>query len=529
LPDFLGLSPHFIDQFNMMSFRSIFHIRLVLILFFGHFYPDGSSAQDLPVWKPAEIELSRLLLSDTVNRSTFFLPKGYMFGLKPFDFNRWHVLKLPGRVFLLPDGTLRVYELKAGAQRPVLERVDREDFSGSNFNMLTFIRHDTLWQFGGYGFWKSRSLFLWFDMSSGKWRPLEGPEHRTGHFTLHYYDQRLDCFYMLGSYETKPEENHRTIFRDTAYRFSFIDRRWDALGAIHPALNQNGSIIPADLNIIYSDRGCFIYQEHPYSLFDFVRNQIRPMTAALEDSIGLTTSYLRRYENKWQTSFSLGYSMHMLMGTDTSVRSFTFLFRPDMFSGESTHPIYIERTLLMEVKVRSMQLAGYILIPFIFLLMLLWLFGHRLLAFYRSFGMSGRSDIDIDGDDSFPDAAHHEFWAGQERAVFTETFFAFYKQLKPDQQFVVDLMVSEAKSGRIVTAADISKVMGLQRRPDNLQKVLRNKAIMGINSAFRRTFRTDVLLIERQKSELDRRSNMYRLPAGITALLRDIELSEILP
>jgi len=37
-----------------------------------------------------------------------------------------------------------------------------------------------------------------------------------------------------------------------------------------------------------------------------------------------------------------------------------------------------------------------------------------------------------------------------------------------------------------------------------------------------------VLLIERQKSELDRRSNMYRLPAGITALLRDIELSEIL-
>jgi hypothetical protein len=518
----------FFAQFKMVLAPSTFKIRMVLILFFIQCSPKGSNAQELYVWKPAEIELSRLLLRDKVNRTTFFLQKGFMFGLKPFDFNRWHVMKLSGRVFLLPDGTHRVYELKAGAQGPLLERLDREEFSGSNFNMLTFIRHDTLWQFGGYGFWKSRSLFLWFDMSTGKWRPFDGPQHLTGHFTLHHYDPVSDAFYMLGSYETKPEETHRTQFRDTVYRFSFADRRWDALGAFHPEIKQDGSIIHPDLNIIYYDRGCFLYQTHPYSLFDFIHNEVRHINASLEDSIGQTTSFLKQYDNKWLTSFSLGNSMHMIMGTDTSVRSFSFLFRPDMFSGESEHPIYIERSLLMEVRDRSMQLAGYFLIPFFFLLMFLWMFRHRLQAFYRSMGMRGRTDTSFEGYGPYSNPLHQAFWAGQERAAFTESFVVFFKQLKPDQRLVVYFMLSETKAGRMITAADLSNVMGLHRRSENVQKVFRNKSIMGINTAFRRIFRTDVLLIERQKSEMDRRSNIYRLPNEITGLLGGVELSEIL-
>jgi hypothetical protein len=73
----------------------------------------------------------------------------------------------------------------------------------------------------------------------------------------------------------------------------------------------------------------------------------------------------------------------------------------------------------------------------------------------------------------------------------------------------------------MVTAAHISEIMGLQRRPAHLQKVMRNKAIMGVNEAFMRTFRTEVLLIERQKAEMDRRSNIYRLPDQIVVLLGD--------
>jgi len=505
----------------MMSYRSIFNFRLVLIIFFVLSSQCGLTAKELPVWKPAEIELSRLLLHDTINRCTFFLQKGYMFGLKPFDFNRWHVMKLPGRVFLLADGTLRVYELKAGEKGALIERIDREEFSGSNFNMMTFIRHDTLWQFGGYGFWKSRSLFLWFDISTGKWKPLENAEPLTGHLTLHHYDPTTDCFYMMGSYETLPQENHRTIFKDTLFRFSFATRRWEVLGAFHPGFKQRDIILHSDLNIIYHERGCFVYQEHPFSLFDFVRNEVRSMTATLEDSIGQSTSYLKRYENPWLTSFSLGDSMHMIMGTDTSVRLFGFFFSPDMFSGQGIHPVYVKRSFLMDMMDKWMQLAGYILIPVFPLLMLLWLLRHRFMALIRSFGMRGRTDTDIEGDASSSDTQIHRFCAAQDPSVFSEHFTAFFKQLKEDQQLVFGLMLSEARVGRMVTAAHISEVMGLQRRPTHLQKVMRNKAIMGVNEAFMRTFRTEVLLIERQKAEMDRRSNIYRLPDQIVVLLGD--------
>jgi hypothetical protein len=139
---------------------------------------------------------------------------------------------------------------------------------------------------------------------------------------------------MMGSYETLPQENHRTIFKDTVFRFSFATRRWEVLGAFHPGIKQRDIILHPDLNIIYHERGCFAYQKHPFSQFDFVRNEVRPMFASLEDSIAQSTSYLKRFENPWLTSFSLGDSTHMIMGTDTSVRLFGFFFNPNAFSGK---------------------------------------------------------------------------------------------------------------------------------------------------------------------------------------------------
>jgi hypothetical protein len=135
--------------------------------------------------------------------------------------------------------------------------------------------------------------------------------------------------------------------------------------------------------------------------------------------------------------------------------------------------------------------------------------------------MRGRTDTDIECDASSSDTQIHRFCAAQDPTVFSEHFTAFFKQLKKDQQLVFGLMLSEARAGHMVTAAHISEIMGLQRRPAHLQKVMRNKAIMGVNEAFMRTFRTKVLIIERQKAEMDRRSNIYRLPDQIVLLLRD--------
>jgi hypothetical protein len=175
----------------------------------------------------------------------------------------------------------------------------------------------------------------------------------------------------------------------------------------------------------------------------------------------------------------------------------------------------------MDMKDMWMQLAGYFIIPVFSFFTLLWLLRHRLQALIRSLGLQGRTETDLDVDASSSDTEIRRFCAAQDPSVFSETFTAFFKQLKEDQQLVFGLMLSEARVGRLVTAAHLSEVMGLQRRPAHLQKVMRNKAIMGINEAFMRTFRTKVLLIERQKAEMDRRSNIYRLPDQIVVLLRD--------
>ena len=52
------------------------------------------------------------------------------------------------------------------------DTLKREDFSFNHkmsFESAVFVRNDTIFKFGGYGFWSSRNFFTYFDNSSKEW------------------------------------------------------------------------------------------------------------------------------------------------------------------------------------------------------------------------------------------------------------------------------------------------------------------------------------------------------------------------
>ena len=98
-----------------------------------------------------------------------FWPKGI--SVPPYINNRLdQFIVLKGRLYLLLDGTGRVYEyVKATPEAGSLVRVDSTLYVGNTFNALGFSLHDTLFSIGGYGFWRSNGQLRYFDPVNHGW------------------------------------------------------------------------------------------------------------------------------------------------------------------------------------------------------------------------------------------------------------------------------------------------------------------------------------------------------------------------
>ncbi|MBL7850106.1 MAG: hypothetical protein JNN04_04335, partial [Cyclobacteriaceae bacterium] len=85
------------------------------------------------------------------------------------------VLKTSTGLLLLPDGTGRVYVAQPTDGRLDFVRIDSTRFMGYNFGAFPFVYRDTLYSYGGYGFWHYNGQLRVFDTKKHEWQlvPLD--------------------------------------------------------------------------------------------------------------------------------------------------------------------------------------------------------------------------------------------------------------------------------------------------------------------------------------------------------------------
>jgi hypothetical protein len=133
-------------------------------------------------------------------------------------------------------GMGNVYAYKVNTQ--TLERLDHSFYKGYNFSSTEFIRQDTLYSFGGYGFWHFNNTQTFFDKKYKEWflykSKNKGPETIKG--GLQGYDGAKDIFYSgLGLNDPAliggKRENSKLF-----YQFDFKTKEWTYLGEVNKDL-----------------------------------------------------------------------------------------------------------------------------------------------------------------------------------------------------------------------------------------------------------------------------------------------------
>lgn len=183
--------------------------------------------------------------------------------------------------YLLLDCTQQVYHFSFDSRK--LERVDHSYYRGYNCYAAKFLRRDTLYSFGGYGFWQTNGLQTFFKNATREWEGLSpvtpGPASICFGFNGYLPDQ--DQFLAAFSLQQQDTKRPEPITWDQAvYLYSFRHNTWGKVGQISEAIRNH--IKPDLINRLswFQSGNYFIFKhyERPYAtllIVDAVRNEAR--------------------------------------------------------------------------------------------------------------------------------------------------------------------------------------------------------------------------------------------------------------
>lgn len=119
-----------------------------------------------------------------------------------------------------------------------LKRLDMTLYSGYNFFATQFIRKDTLYSAGGYGFWRFTNVVTYFDRIKGEWEIVRTSGNSPNTIAGGYqgYDANDDVLYSGASRYLANDAQLNTFYSSNLFKYDFKTSTWEELGKINSEL-----------------------------------------------------------------------------------------------------------------------------------------------------------------------------------------------------------------------------------------------------------------------------------------------------
>ncbi|MEA5404896.1 hypothetical protein VB776_18315 [Arcicella sp. DC2W] len=195
---------------------------------------------DYPNGRLYRIDTEKKILEQEINTENWQRVAPINFtGINPIDFplkTRVISIEIPSKKwerYLLIDCTNQVYHFDF--KNLTLTRIDRTFFRGYNCLSTRFMRKDTLYSFGGYGFWQTNNIQTYFQSNTHEWEsilPINIPPKAINH-GLNAYLSNSDLFFSAyNSFHIDSKNSGKSEYDRDAFMYSFQTKKWKNLGAV---------------------------------------------------------------------------------------------------------------------------------------------------------------------------------------------------------------------------------------------------------------------------------------------------------
>jgi hypothetical protein len=150
---------------------------------------------------------------------------------------RFYLAKNSKGLFFGIDGTGILFELKVVKDTIQALRVDSTYFSGNTFNASYFNHRDTIYSYGGYGFWKTNGLLRKFDHMLGEWEALKLNKELSSEFsstgqTFTWTDEKENKMWLFQREIHEIFNNDKRNLEQKIYCLDLSTKKWQDLGKI---------------------------------------------------------------------------------------------------------------------------------------------------------------------------------------------------------------------------------------------------------------------------------------------------------
>lgn len=141
----------------------------------------------------------------------------------------YNIFEIKGHFFFVIAGTGQVYEFDP--LNRILSRVDQTYYRGYNFGALQFSHKDSLFSFGGMGFWHYNNVQTFFDFQTKEWEMVKprGETPKRIYESFAGYSKRNSKLFML---EVPDALVSPTIHPLDFYEYDLKTNVWSKKGSV---------------------------------------------------------------------------------------------------------------------------------------------------------------------------------------------------------------------------------------------------------------------------------------------------------
>ena len=437
-----------------------------------------------------ESALLDLISKDTINPLQINLDGNvFKFGVNPLSNSTISLLKNKKEIYIQPLGTGKLYQVKKEKEGKYhIERIDSTYFNGANFNAINFFMNDTLFQYGGDGYWHIRGYLTYFSYKTHEWELYNANRlviaFEDGNNNLVYnIDRKKRNLYLSNSFsqvDFPASLNVESI--DSVYQYNTQSRIWTTLGKTNPLLKA-----------IIETKGALHYQMNEYSI---IQNKLELIWADFENNTfgkfkGRANSefkenWLSIYSNNTKYNslqFFLGNTFYLIkIDAENKLTYNSFQITNDALDLSNQQPIYIPTN-------KFVQLLSHHIID-ITLYIVLGLITIAIAIYW----LKRRNTKNILNTEVSHILNNH-----------------FFESLTVIEKELIEVLYEHHLKGSFISTKLINKIIGVQNKDTMTQNKNRSDYFLKINQKFKFATHKELPLIIKTRDELDKRQFNYGL------------------
>ena len=391
----------------------------------------------------------------------------------PFKANPQYLIKNGKEVFAFITGTGRLYKAIQNGDSIYFTRQDSTTHFGYNIGAFPFSYHNNIYNLGGYGLWRINGQLRVFNNKAHEWDivPLNMEVPIIDDDNLIYYDLAAKKIY-IGLYVKKDQAiKSNELEKISIYNCMVLDLQtgnWTTLGNLSTYLKNN---LATTRIITSSPWGLLVTMGDKITLLDYKNNKRLTVDGNKDNFQNLYRQLT--LGNVYFKDSTLYYGSNV----DKTLESILFHNSDFIPTGEVVYTTSIW--------------ANNWLFPFIVIsIVVIILAGLAYLFIFRKKQIAAViSNIAITNEPL--------------NTLPPQQFF------EERELLVLQLLIENSTKAKTISLEELNKVLGLTKKPVEVQKKQRSDVITSINKKYAFITRTDTVIIDRQRTEFDGRSFEY--------------------